>query len=40
MAKKKLAVKDLAGKKVSKEQSAKVKGGQPKIICLSGRRLG
>jgi hypothetical protein len=40
MAKKKLAVKDLAGKKLSKEQSTKVKGGAPRITCLSGRRMG
>jgi hypothetical protein len=40
MAKKTLKVKDVAGKKVSKEQSSKVKGGAPKITCLSGRRMG
>ena len=40
MAKKTLKVKDVAGKKVSKEQSSKVKGGRPKITCLSVRRLG
>jgi hypothetical protein len=38
---KKLQVKDLAGKKLTKEQSSKVKGGnKPKITCLSGRRMG
>jgi hypothetical protein len=40
MAKKKLQIKDLAGKKLSKEQSSKVKGGKPKITCLSGRKMG
>jgi len=37
---KKLTVKDLAGKKLSKEQSSKVKGGKPRVTCLSGRKLG
>jgi hypothetical protein len=38
---KKLTVKDLAGKKLSKEQSSKAKGGnKPRITCLSGRKLG
>ena len=33
----KLQVKDLAGKKLTKEQASQVKGGRPKIICLSVR---
>lgn len=35
-AKKKLQIKDLAGRKLSKQQSSKVKGGKPKVICLQG----
>ncbi len=33
--KKKLQIKDLEGKKVSKKQAATLKGGKPKIICLT-----
>jgi hypothetical protein len=36
--KKKLKVKDLAGKKLTKEQAAEVKGGRPMVKCLSVRK--
>jgi hypothetical protein len=38
-AKKKLKIKDLSGKKLSKSEAENVKGGQgPKIICFAGTR--
>lgn len=37
-AKKKLQVKDLSGRKITKEQAVQIKGGRPKVICLGGTR--
>jgi hypothetical protein len=38
-AKKKLKIKDLTGKKLSKSEAQNVKGGAaPKIICMAGTR--
>jgi hypothetical protein len=38
--KKKLQAKDLGGRKIAKDQAVDIKGGKPKIICLSVRSMG
>jgi hypothetical protein len=38
--KKKLQVKDLAGKKLTAKEAKNVKGGRPVVTCLSVRQMG